>query len=564
MESGVQGSGVSSTTMTSTPLSPRTATKSLNSPRARRCASLVGADWKALLTAVSALKLKFTGRIIRICEVVCIDVDSECVAVKGQAHAVEATPCTGKLGGRHKNDGVLQVIRIGALFKFSDQLFGVDNGEPGSPKGFHRLVVAVVAQHHAFFQGQQVAGVRPLLPGVERKFVVARIDEFYFFRGFQIVAAYIRQQVLQVIKILGVARILFPEFDDLQLVFLFCGIEYPLDLVRTFTFHGLGREGAEKDPDISPDLGKDGIDVHIIPLFRDPDDGDLFNHILFKQDVDGLVCRFEGGPLADADQEMVFADHHDVAAFEGNLVVVAFPRKQKMVVGIGKLDDLVLVLCEERVVEEDVFGQERFPGPGLFGRLVEQNVLIDDDADVARENKVGNGGEQHPVVAHGAADESLGEPDRFQLEQVLFGIIRAIFDGTDRGDEFQPDLLAGEYVGEQPLELHHLFRAEKVPVARFVERPLVLRVIDHGQLAPDFGRVKEVQQYFGVKVVFLPADRIQVNDILEQPVLSFGRDDLSEATVGAVDEDPAESAYLRGDGNGVVCLVGVVLYHLQN
>ncbi len=110
------------------------------------------------------------------------------------------------------------------------------------------------------------------------------------------------------------------------------------------------------------------------------------------------MCGFERSPFAHPDQEVVFADDHDVAAFEGDLVVVAFPGQKEMMVGIRQLDDLILVFFEQGVVEEYVFGEQGFAGPGFFGGLVQQDVLVDDDADVAGKDEIGDGCEQHAVV----------------------------------------------------------------------------------------------------------------------------------------------------------------------
>ena len=41
------------------------------------------------------------------------------------------------------------------------------------------------------------------------------------------------------------------------------------------------------------------------------------------------------------------------------------------------------------------------------------------------------------------------------------------------------------------------------------------------------------------------------------------RDDLTQAAVGAVDQDAAEAADFGGDGYGCTCLVRVILYHVQ-
>ena len=106
--------------------------------------------------------------------------------------------------------------------------------------------------------------------------------------------------------------------------------------------------------------------------------------------------------------------------------------------------------------------------------------------------KLGIGCEQHAVVGHGAADKGLGEPDGVELLQVLLGLIGAAFDGADGCDEFQPDLVVFEDVGEEPLQLHYFVGAEELFVARFVECAPVIGVIDLGQPAPDLIRVEKI------------------------------------------------------------------------
>src|SRR6202000_1013715 len=105
----------------------------------------------------------------------------------------------------------------------------------------------------------------------------------------------------------------------------------------------------EQDPYVPFDLGKDGIDVHVVPFFGNTDDRDLLYHAFFEQYADGLVGGFGRGPLAYADEQVILADDHDVAAFQRYLPVIAFPWQEEVVMGVGQLYDLVLVFPEERV-----------------------------------------------------------------------------------------------------------------------------------------------------------------------------------------------------------------------
>src|SRR5579863_6008748 len=161
-------------------------------------------------------------------------------------------------------------------------------------------------------------------------------------------------------------------------------------------------------------------------------------------------------------------------------------------VGICQLEDLVLVFFKQGVVEEDIFGQEGFTGPGLFGGFVEQDVLVNDDADIAGKDEVGNGCKQHAPGGHRAADECRGESDRIKLKEFFLGIIGAAFDGTDGGDQFQPDLVIFEDVSQKPLQFYDLVGAKEFLVAGFVKGAPVVGVIDFAQSAADLVRIQKI------------------------------------------------------------------------
>jgi len=54
-----------------------------------------------------------------------------------------------------------------------------------------------------------------------------------------------------------------------------------------------------------------------------------------------------------------------------------------------------------------------------------------------------------------------------------------------------------------------------------------------------------------------------MDDVFEEPVLRFGGDYFAKAAVGAMNQDAAKAADLRGDGDGNLRFVRVILYHLQ-
>ena len=85
----------------------------------------------------------------------------------------------------------------------------MNNSKTIFPKCFYGSVVAIITQHHAFFQCQQVAGIGPLFPCIKRKFIIAGINKYCFFFAVQIVFADINQQIFQVIKIFGIVKDLF-------------------------------------------------------------------------------------------------------------------------------------------------------------------------------------------------------------------------------------------------------------------------------------------------------------------------------------------------------------------
>ena len=107
--------------------------------------------------------------------------------------------------------------------------------KPPDLEGFYGLIVAVIAEHDAFFEGEQITGVGPLLAGIKWEFVVPGVDESYFFRAFKVVLADIGQQVFEILEVFGVGGVFFPELDDLELVFLLVVVEDALDVILIIT-----------------------------------------------------------------------------------------------------------------------------------------------------------------------------------------------------------------------------------------------------------------------------------------------------------------------------------------
>ena len=64
--------------------------------------------------------------------------------------------------------------------------------------------------------------------------------------------------------------------------------------------------------------------MHLIPFFRDPDHGDLLHYIFFKSEVNGLVRGLYGGSFTNADEQVIFGDHHHITALESNFFVIGF------------------------------------------------------------------------------------------------------------------------------------------------------------------------------------------------------------------------------------------------
>ena len=110
----------------------------------------------------------------------------------------------------HEDQRIFQVVGIHrSRFHLLNQVCCIHDFKIIFPKGLHRFIIPVITQHHAFFQGQQVAGIRPLFPGIKWKFIVAGINKFHFPGTLQILFADIRQQIFQVVEINWILRYLF-------------------------------------------------------------------------------------------------------------------------------------------------------------------------------------------------------------------------------------------------------------------------------------------------------------------------------------------------------------------
>eukprot|EP01137_Pigoraptor_chileana_P020796 Opistho-2@83644 len=105
----------------------------------------------------------------------------------------------------------------GAGFQLLQQITGMHYLKTGIAESFRGFIIPVVTQHNPFFQGQQVAGIGPLLAGIIRELVIAGINKTWFRLAVQVVFADINQQVFQTIERYRVLRILSVKLQDFDL-----------------------------------------------------------------------------------------------------------------------------------------------------------------------------------------------------------------------------------------------------------------------------------------------------------------------------------------------------------
>jgi hypothetical protein len=79
--------------------------------------------------------------------------------------------------GRVMNVSVNAAGESSLCFEFIEQLLGADDCETLLFECIQRPVIAVVTYYDAILQGQQIAGIRPLLALAVRKFIVSRVNK---------------------------------------------------------------------------------------------------------------------------------------------------------------------------------------------------------------------------------------------------------------------------------------------------------------------------------------------------------------------------------------------------
>ena len=148
--------------------------------------------------------------------------------------------------------------------------------------------------------------------------------------------------------------------------------------------------------------------MHVIPFTWDLYDAYFLHQFFCKQDIDHLVCSFHAGTFANAYQQVMGTYHHYVTTFEGYFFFFAIAGHKEMTAGIGQLNDIVPAGRKKRMVIKNIFCKQRFAYPGLFRRLVQQDMIFDHNADIPGKNEIRDRGEDHGFVGQAAGDEYFG------------------------------------------------------------------------------------------------------------------------------------------------------------
>jgi hypothetical protein len=145
------------------------------------------------------------------------------------------------------------------------------------------------------------------------------------------------------------------------------------------------------------------------------------------------------------------------------VVFSSLPRRGvKSAVCFRDLENVITVRFKHRVVKKDITHQQGLACTGLFGRLVQQNMIVDGDTQIARKYQVRDRRKDHGIITQRAGDEDLGQLNRVGIYQLqLHAIVTAFYSANGRY-QFFADIGLLQYIAQQGLDLNNLCRIMEI------------------------------------------------------------------------------------------------------
>ena len=95
---------------------------------------------------------------------------------------------------------------------------------------------------------------------------------------------------------------------------------------------------------------------------------------------------------------MIRRHHHHIPSFEGNQFFSVVFRHEKGRPVLMQLNDVPAKWTEKGMMKKYIPGQQGLPQTCRLGRFIENQVILDNNADITGENEIGNRGKKQRFI----------------------------------------------------------------------------------------------------------------------------------------------------------------------